>query len=1144
MTSIQKHLSYFSISSTGVWIQQLISTTKSIWCVFLNEQDLHEAKISINAFNPDIKIYTFPQWDTLPYAATSPSISVQMQRQTILDQLQGSTSPCVILSTVSAVIQKICPIKQTSSITIDTTQPLDIQHLSTSLVANGFEKVENVYQSGEFSIRGGVIDIFPSGHEHPYRIDVFGDHIESIHPFDPATQRRHKHISIDRLTLNSHQEILLTAETTTTFKDNFLKAFGIEGRGNYYTSIVDGAPISGWEQMYPLFFKTNHTLFDVFPSTTFILPPKAVFVEKAADLTESYTYRKQRWDNNHAKDSLLPPIAPDLMYCTDFESTVFRKSNTHFYSFVKQQDGLDNGVRPLDPLNGESVIDRFNQACKFAASNNLKLVCALSQDQDIRYLQSSYNTAHQQSLTICSTWAKVSSTPTNIVIWNQRLLHGFKTKEYYVVTASELFGERVISSKKRKSVANPEDIIAQATALNVGDLIVHRQHGIGRYLGLETISVFNVTHDCLTLEYSGHDKLFLPVENIELLSRYGSDQGSVNLDKLGGTSWQARQLSVKKQLRTIAKYLMDIAAKRHLKTAPPIQIPTDEFQEFCRRFSFVETEDQEKAILDVITDLEKPTPMDRLICGDVGFGKTEVALRAAFLAAHSGLQVGIIAPTTILVRQHFLSFKKRFEGLGYRIEQISRLVSSTKVNQIKQATASGDVSILIGTHGLLSESVKFKKLGLLIVDEEQAFGVKQKERIKELCDNIHVLTLSATPIPRTLQMSLLGIKEMSLIATPPVDRRAIQTTVCEEDHIILNQAIKQETDRGGQVFYVCPRISDLDTVNESLSKTFPDLKIVIAHGQLPPSEIEKRLLSFIEGNAHILLSTQIIESGIDITNANTMIIHNAHLFGLSQLYQLRGRIGRSHRQAYAYLITPQGRMLNKTALKRLQVMSTLDALGAGFTLASHDLDIRGAGNLLGEEQSGHIKDVGVELYQDMLKQAVNSLNKKSSIETDEDELWSPILSLGLSVGLPEAYITDIETRMEIYRKLGSLTTNDHVNDMRAELLDRFGRLPDEADNLISTIKIKILCRHAHIQKAESGPNGVLLTFKNNQCPYVDNLLNLVKSNRNYKLRPDLKLFYQWSIDDIPGRINAVKAICKELINCAPTSISDSAQTPI
>jgi transcription-repair coupling factor (superfamily II helicase) len=408
------------------------------------------------------------------------------------------------------------------------------------------------------------------------------------------------------------------------------------------------------------------------------------------------------------------------------------------------------------------------------------------------------------------------------------------------------------------------------------------------------------------------------------------------------------------------------------------------------------------------------------------------------------------------------------------------------------------------------------------------FGVKQKEKIKELSDNLHILTLSATPIPRTLQMSLLGIKEMSLIATPPVDRRAIHTTLLEEDPIVLHQAIRHEIDRGGQIFYVCPRITDLDEVYASLQKTFPNLNITIAHGKLKAEQLEARLMEFISGKTHILLSTQIIESGIDIPNANTMIIHNAHLFGLSQLYQLRGRIGRSARQAYAYLIVPQGRTLKPTAVKRLQVMSTLDALGAGFTLASHDMDIRGAGNLLGEEQSGHVKDVGVELYQEMLKQAVNSLKKSGVLDTEEDEIWSPILSLGLSVSLPESYIPDIETRMELYRRLGTLRNNDQVNEMRIELLDRFGRLPPEAENLIDTIKVKILCRNANIQKAEAGPNGVLLTFRNNQCPYVDKLLELIRTNTHYKLRPDSKLFYQWTIDDIQLRIKAIKTVCKTL----------------
>jgi transcription-repair coupling factor (superfamily II helicase) len=1126
-SKIQKQLSFFLPSASGIWVQRLLQDNTTLWCVYSNEIELHEAKISIKAFNPGLLIQDYPQWDTRPYAAASPSISVQMHRQKVLDTLRTNTRPMVVLSTLAAITQKVgTDPTHAPCLTITTGQSLNIDLLIQHLIAAGFQRVESVYQPGEFSIRGGVVDIFLSGEHTPYRIDLFGDEVESIHPFEPSSQRRNKEIKIDALMIKGHQEILLTPEKIALFKENYINYYGAEGRGEYYRSIIDQTPIGGWEQLYPLFFTQTQSLIELFPNVSFIVPSKNAFSDYIAEINESYLYRKNLWDSASIKERQLLPIQPNLMYCTDFDADIFRRSNTHIYHPFKNSDGLDCGVRPLDPLLAESVADKLQSAIKQAKT---KLVCVAYDDQDIRYLKSAYTSIFGKDLSIESTWTEILQSNSSPILWPEKISHGFQTPEFQIVTSSELFGERQSNFKKPKTIVNPEDIISQATALNVGDLVVHRSQGIGRYLGLETIEVYAIRHDCLALEYAGNDKLYLPVENIELISRYGTDQGTVSLDKLGGAAWQNRQLKVKKQLRTIAKYLMDIAAKRMLKKAPVINANDGPFQDFCRRFSFIETEDQEKAIMDVVSDLVKGLPMDRLICGDVGFGKTEVALRAAFLVVNQGYQVGIIAPTTILARQHYYTFKKRFEGLPYRIEQISRLVTPRTVSKIKKETEDGNVSILIGTHALLSESVKFKKLGLLIIDEEQMFGVKQKETIKELCDNIHVLTLSATPIPRTLQMSLLGIKEMSLIATPPVDRRAIQTTLSEEDPIVIHQAIRHEVDRGGQVFYVCPRISDLSAVYDSLHKVFPNLTITLAHGRLRPEQIEERLMKFISGEAHILLSTQIIESGIDIPNANTMIIHNAHLFGLSQLYQLRGRIGRSARQAYAYLVIPQGRMLTPTAVKRLQVMSTLDALGAGFTLASHDMDIRGAGNLLGEEQSGHIKDVGVELYQDMLKQAVNSLKKSNALGNEEDdEIWSPILSLGLSVSLPESYIPDIETRMELYRRFGTLTHNEQVNDMRAELLDRFGRLPTEAENLVATIKIKILCRNANIQKVESGPNGALLTFRNNQCDYVDKLLELIQSHANYKLRSDLKLFYQWSIDDIQARIKTIKNICKTL----------------
>lgn len=1128
-TILSKYLSFFLPSAAGLWASTLFNESTRVWLVFANEIELHEAKLSIRAFHPELKMLTYPQWDTLPYAAASPSMAIQMQRQSVLEFLKNEATPCVVVSTLGALIQKVTPLPiTTSTLMITAGHSLQLDEIAQQLSGLGFSRVETVYQPGEFSIRGGILDVFPSNTDEPYRVDLFGDDVESIHAFEPATQRRHTDKNLTSLTISSHQEILLTDQMIDTFKRKYVAAFGVDGRGDYYRTIVDKAPISGWEQLLPFFVDTPMSIIDLFPNIPFVLPAKGAFQSYLDDIRASYAYRKHLWDSAPTKDRQLPPIDPEELYISDFEHGMLRKSNTRIGSLLKHHDGSDIGVSTLNPFPQESVTDRLHAALTLAKKRNYTLICAVNEDHDIRYLKAAYESIGKQSLTVCTTWADIQHANDPVILWTEPLAQGFKHTDTLYITATELFGERKKTFKQRKTVTNPEDIISQATALNVGDLVVHRQHGIGQYLGLETINVFNVTHDCLALAYAGQDKLYLPVENIELLSRYGSDQGSVHLDKLGNTSWQSRQLKVKKQLRTIAKYLMDIAAKRMLKTAPVIEPNSGAFDEFCRRFKFVETEDQEKAIHDVIEDLAKGTPMDRLVCGDVGFGKTEVAMRAAFLVAQMGYQVGIIAPTTILARQHYYTFKKRFEGLDISIAQMSRLVKSSDLERTKKDVADGKVSILIGTHALLNKSIQFKNLGLLIIDEEQMFGVKQKERIKEMCDNIHVLTLTATPIPRTLQMSLLGIKEMSLIATPPVDRRAIQTTLCEEDRLVIHQAIRHEIDRQGQVFYVCPRIDDLTENYHYLTEAFPELNIVVAHGQLKPDEIESRLMEFISGKAHILLSTQIIESGIDISNANTMIIYNSHLFGLSQLYQLRGRIGRSTRQAYAYLIMPKGRTLTHTALKRLQVMSTLDTLGAGFTLASHDLDIRGAGNLLGEEQSGHIKDVGVELYQDMLKQAVNTLKKSNTIEPEEEDLWSPLLSLGLSVGLPESYIPDIQMRMELYRRFGTLTSNDAVNEARGELLDRFGRLPTEADNLISTIKIKILCRVANIQKVETGPNGVLFSFRHDKCGYVDQLLTLIQTNTQYKLRPDAKLFYQWSIDNIDERVKTVKRICKTL----------------
>ena len=631
---------------------------------------------------------------------------------------------------------------------------------------------------------------------------------------------------------------------------------------------------------------------------------------------------------------------------------------------------------------------------------------------------------------------------------------GFTLPGLTVITEKDIYGNRIArpSRKKRRG----ENFLREVSSLDTGDLVVHVDHGIGRYEGLERIDTAGAQHDCLLVVYAGGDKLFLPVENIDLLSRYGKEGGDAQLDKLGGASWQARKARIKGRVREIADQLIKIAAMRQTARAEPIIADTGSYAEFCQRFVFAETEDQIDTIDDVMRDLSSGQVMDRLICGDVGFGKTEVAMRAAFAVAMAGYQVAVVTPTTLLARQHGKTFEERFRGFPLKTGTLSRMTGTTAANRLRQDIASGECQIAIGTHALLSKKVEYNNLGLVIVDEEQNFGVTQKERLKSLRGDIHVLTLSATPIPRTLQMALSGVREMSIIATLPVDRLAVRTSVGPWDPVVLAEAVRRERFRGGQVFCVCPRIDHLPRVYDRLQAIVPEARIITAHGQMPADELDEAMTRFADGEADILLSTNIIESGIDIPSANTMIIHRADMFGLSQLYQLRGRVGRSRQRAYAYLTTDPSRILTAQSKRRLEVMQTLDSLGAGFSLASYDLDIRGAGNLLGDEQSGHVREVGVELYQEMLKEAVNAARLGADAAAEADASWSPVINLGTTVLIPDGYVNDLTVRLSLYRRIAAIETMEEIEGLLAEMVDRFGPVPDEVRNLIDTIQIKIL----------------------------------------------------------------------------------------
>jgi transcription-repair coupling factor (superfamily II helicase) len=704
------------------------------------------------------------------------------------------------------------------------------------------------------------------------------------------------------------------------------------------------------------------------------------------------------------------------------------------------------------------------------------------------------------------------------------LEHGFETDDLTVISEQDVLGDRLIRQRSKKRKA--DNFLTEAQSLSPGDLVVHVDHGIGRYHGLEVITAAGASHECLLLEYAEKSRLYLPVENIELLSRYGHEEGL--LDRLGGGAWQAKKAKLKQRIREMAERLIRVAAERELRKAPVLNPPEGMWDAFCARFPYQETDDQLAAIGDVLDDLDAGRPMDRLVCGDVGFGKTEVAMRAAFAAAMSGLQVAVIAPTTLLARQHAKNFADRFRGFPLNIRQLSRFVGTKEAEQTRKGLADGTVDIVIGTHAVLAKSVNIKSLGLLIIDEEQHFGVQHKERLKQMRSDIHVLTLTATPIPRTLQLSLSGVRDLSIIGTPPVDRLAIRTFVSEFDAITIREGLLREHYRGGQSFYVVPRISDLPEIEQFLREQCPELTYVVAHGQMAAGELDDRMNAFYDGKFDVLLATTIVESGLDIPTANTIVIHRADMFGLSQLYQIRGRVGRSKTRAYAYLTTKPNAKLTVTAQKRLRILSSLDTLGAGFTLASQDLDIRGAGNMLGEEQSGHMRDVGYELYQSMLEEAIAKIRSGQSEAVLDDDQWAPQINLGVSVLIPEDYVPDLDVRLGLYRRLSQLSTKVELEGFAAELIDRFGKLPKEVNTLMLIVRIKAMCKKAGIAKLDGGHKGATIQFHNDKFASPQGLVEFISDQRGLAKIKDNKIVIRRDLTKDSDKIKGAFSIARDL----------------
>jgi len=1091
-------------------------------------------------FAKDIEVLEFPAWDCLPYDRLSPTSSVSAERMAALTELAGrparEAKPLLVVTTIAAAMQRTPPQEVTASAGFDAAvgRELDQAVLEKYFTANGYMRASTVNERGEYAVRGGVIDVFPPGFEEPVRLDMFGSELESIRTFDPATQRstgQRKKISLSPVS-----EALLDAETISRFRTGYLGLFGAGGDDPLYVAVSEGARRQGMEHWLPLLYPNLETLFDYLPDAATLFldhQVEAARGERWALAADAYEARREAsLTKAGAANRALPP---DRLYLPegDWNSALAGRDVRRLTPF--DTTGEDAGgrlgrtfaaERAQDSVNLFEAVAHHAEALKGQGKRVLFASWSEGSSERLSVMLADHGLDHVVAV---RDWADVQAAPKDLYL--RAVLpveHGFTTDSLAVISETDMLGDRLARPKRKRRASN---FLAEASALTTGDLVVHLDHGIGRYEGLKTLDIQDAPHDCLELQYAGDSKLFLPVENIDLLTRYGTDSDDVQLDRLGGAAWQGRKAKAKARLREMAEGLIALAAKRALRVSDAITPPAGLFDEFCARFPYEETDDQLNAIGDVLEDLGKGTPMDRLICGDVGFGKTEVALRAAFVVAMSGQQVAVVCPTTLLARQHFKTFSERFAGWPITVRHLSRMVTAKDAAESRAGLKDGSFEIVVGTHAVLSEQVGFKDLGLVIVDEEQHFGVKHKEKLKSLRADVHLLTLTATPIPRTLQMALSGIREMSIIATPPVDRLAVRTYVTPWDRVLIREALLREKYRGGQAFYVCPRLSDLPDIEQFLREQVPEIKFVVGHGQMSPTQLEDVMSAFYDGEYDLLVSTTIVESGIDIPTANTLIVHRADMFGLAQLHQIRGRIGRSKARAFAYLTTDPKRPLTLSAERRLQVLQSLDNLGAGFQLASHDLDQRGGGNLLGDEQSGHIREVGVELYQQMLEDAVASLREAG--EEVVDRGWSPAINVGAAVLIPENYVTDLNVRLSLYRRLSDAEKTEEREALAAELIDRFGPLPDEARQLLRIVGIKASCKTACIERIDIGPKGCVMTLRNNSFPNPMGLVGLIQKNHAFwKIRPDQKIVVMGDWPTPEDRLKVAERITADLARVA------------
>ena len=1108
--------------------------------LFDREGDLKQFSDNIKFFNRQIEVIIFPSWDCLPYSNTSPRKEIISKRYSALRASKSADkNRKIILMSLDSILQKIIPINEifSKSFFLCTDQDVNFRSLIEWLEKMGYSRQENVYSVGEYALRGGILDIYVPEIEHPIRLDFFGKKLEKIRTFDPSSQRSNG--SIKEVKIFPVSEIILEEQTIDRFRQNYRRTVGtVQMSDRVYNSISEKVLVEGIEHWLPLFTPNLESIFSAFRGASFSYDHdlNVMIDRKWEQIIESRSYDLKADRNNNNKLFL---IEPDLHYLSPGE---FKKSIRFYHIkkideiFTDKLETIYNSTKDFSVERNKEDISLFNEVVKYMRQrlDQRSIILSGASEGSIKRL---LNVLKEHDLNITrkiESVTEVDDHTTQIYFAVTQLDMGFSTDQFEIITEKAIFGGKLRSgkaAKRRDFTAVFEDL----NSLNVEDLVVHIDYGIGKFRGLKNFEINGVNNDFLEINYAGSDKIFLPVENIELISPLGLSDAK--LDKLGSANWQLRKATIKKKIKLIAEKLIKVAAERKLVSTKKVFVQNDLFQEFCNRFPYEETPDQLQSIKDVVEDLSRGNPMDRLICGDVGFGKTEVAIRAAFLMVTDNRQVVLVAPTTLLAKQHYEIFEKRFDSYPIKIKMLSRLTSASDVNNIKEGVSNGDINILIGTHSVINKNLKFINLGLLIVDEEQSFGVGQKEQLKSLFPKVHILTLSATPIPRTLQMAFSGIRDLSLINTPPKNRMPIETNVIEFDRATIRSAIMREIKRDGQVFFVVPRIKDIRAIEDFLNDVLPEIKYMVATGKTNNRELEKTISDFYYGEFDLLVSTNIVGSGLDVQRANTIIIYKAELFGLSQLYQIRGRVGRSNKRAFAYLVTKENANLTKTAKKRLDLIKELNSLVSGFTLSSQDLEMRGSGNILGEEQTGQVNEVGVSLYQEMLQKTINSLklNKNEGDNSYLEENWSPVIRIPTTARIPEKYIKDSGLRLSFYRRLSNFKTQVELESLLAELIDRFGKLPKEIINLANILKIKEKCKYLEIELLEVGAKGITVKFRDGKVENVTGLLAFIESDKDNVKPTNEKLFIKREKgENLSSAYNLLKNIEKFLKKEAPS----------